>query len=214
MYFSRHPSHISQTAEVGRYRSYLAAVIGCNDFLSDRFCFLCISSMDNNLVTLFCQCQSGGLSDSAGSPCDQYCFRHPFFTKLPGYWYTFDASYLKDTRMTKKELNIEQKIKYVQDTLFVISGKWKLPIMMAVNNGNIRFRDIQRAVPHITTRVLSKELKDLVENRLLKRTVQDSLPVSVTYTVTPYCKSLKPMVDEMIKWGENHRKELKKARAV
>jgi DNA-binding HxlR family transcriptional regulator len=116
--------------------------------------------------------------------------------------------------MTKKELNIEQKIKYVQDTLFVISGKWKLPIMMAVNNGNIRFRDIQRAVPHITTRVLSKELKDLVENRLLKRTVQDSLPVSVTYTVTPYCKSLKPMVDEMIKWGENHRKELKKARAV
>lgn len=114
--------------------------------------------------------------------------------------------------MAKKELSIEQKIKYVQDTLFVISGKWKLPIMIAINSGNNRFRDIQRAVPNITTRVLSKELKDLEENRLVVRTVYDSLPVTVNYTVTPYCKSLKPMVDEMIKWGENHRAELKKAK--
>ncbi len=111
-----------------------------------------------------------------------------------------------------KELNVEEKIKYVQDTLFVISGKWKLPIMMAINSGNKRFRDIQRAVPNITTRVLSKELKDLEENRLLIRTVYDSLPVTVVYTVTPYCKSLKSMVNEMIKWGKNHRAELKKVR--
>lgn len=114
--------------------------------------------------------------------------------------------------MAKKELSIEEKMKYVQDTLFVISGKWKLLILMAINNGNIRFRDIQRAVPNITTRVLSKELKDLEENRLLIRTVYDSLPVSILYTVTPYCKSLKPLVDEMISWGENHRAEIKKAR--
>ncbi|WPQ65891.1 helix-turn-helix domain-containing protein [Chitinophaga sancti] len=114
--------------------------------------------------------------------------------------------------MAKKELSIEEKIKYVQDTLFVISGKWKLPILIAINNGNNRFRDLQRAVPSITTRVLSKELKDLEENRLVIRTVYDSLPVSVLYTVTPYCKSLKPLVDEMIKWGENHRTELKKVK--
>jgi DNA-binding HxlR family transcriptional regulator len=114
--------------------------------------------------------------------------------------------------MAKKELSIEDKIKYVQDTLFVISGKWKLPILMAINNGNNRFRDLQRAVTNITTRVLSKELKDLEENRLVIRTVYDSLPVSVLYTVTPYCKSLKPLVDEMINWGKNHRTELKKVK--
>ena len=116
--------------------------------------------------------------------------------------------------MAAKELRIEEKIKYLQDTLFVISGKWKLPILMAINSGNSRFRGIQRAVPNITTRILSKELKDLEENRLLKRTVYDSLPVSVVYTVTPYCRSMKPMVDEMIKWGENHRSELKKAKKI
>jgi len=112
--------------------------------------------------------------------------------------------------MAAGELTIDQKIKYVQDTLFVISGKWKLPILMAINSGNNRFRDIQRALPGITTRVLSKELKDLEENRLLKRTVYNASPATVDYTVTTYCRNLKPLVDEMIKWGENHRAELKK----
>jgi len=112
--------------------------------------------------------------------------------------------------MKRKELTIEKKIKYVQDTLFVISGKWKLPILIAINQGSNRFRDIQRSVTSITTRVLSKELKDLEQNKLVKRTVYDSSPVMVEYTVQPYCKSLKPLVDEMILWGENHRKQIAK----
>lgn len=106
------------------------------------------------------------------------------------------------------ELSIEQKIGYVQDTVFVVGGKWKLSIMIAMNNGNKRFRDIQRSVPPITTKVLSKELKDLEENKLVIRTVYDTSPVTVEYTVSPYCKSLAPLVDEMIKWGMNHRKKI------
>ena|SRR6218665_3362643 len=111
--------------------------------------------------------------------------------------------------MKEMKLSTEQKIKYVQDTLFVISGKWKLPILIAINQGNERFRDIQRSVPPITTRVLSKELKDLEENKLVIRTVYDSSPVRVSYTVSPYCKSLKPLVDEMILWGAQHRKKIR-----
>lgn len=112
--------------------------------------------------------------------------------------------------MKEEELTTAQKIKYVQDTLFVISGKWKLPIMIAVSQGANRFREIQRSVPPITTRVLSKELKDLEENKLVIRKVYDTSPVKVEYTVSPYCKSLKPLVDEMIKWGQNHRIEITK----
>jgi len=110
--------------------------------------------------------------------------------------------------MGKKELSMEDKIKYVQDTLYVISGKWKLPIMIAINQGNHRFRDIQRSVSPITTRVLSKELKDLEQNKLVIRRVYDSSPPMVEYTVAPYCKSLAPLVDEMISWGKNHRKKI------
>lgn len=110
--------------------------------------------------------------------------------------------------MNIHELSIEQKIGYVQDTVFVVGGKWKLSILIAMNNGNKRFRDIQRSVAPITTKVLSKELKDLEENKLVIRTVYDTSPVTVEYTVSPYCKNLAPLVDEMIKWGLNHRKKI------
>ena len=110
--------------------------------------------------------------------------------------------------MKKRELSTEQKIKYVQDTLYVISGKWKLPILIAMNNGNNRFRDLQRGLSAISTRVLSKELKELEANKLVIRKVYDTSPVTVEYTVAPYCKSMKPLVNEMIKWGENHRKKI------
>jgi DNA-binding HxlR family transcriptional regulator len=110
--------------------------------------------------------------------------------------------------MDTNELTTEQKIKYVQDTLFVISGKWKLPILIAISQGNNRFRDLQRSVPPISTRVLSKELKDLEENKLVKRVVHDTLPPTIEYMVMPYCKTLASVVDEMILWGKNHRKKI------
>lgn len=111
--------------------------------------------------------------------------------------------------MEIEEMSTEQKIKYVQDTLFVISGKWKLPILIAISQGNNRFRDINRSVVPITTRVLSKELKELEQNKLVIRKVYDTSPVMVEYTVSPYCKSLKPLVDEMIIWGKNHREKIR-----
>jgi DNA-binding HxlR family transcriptional regulator len=110
--------------------------------------------------------------------------------------------------MKHPELTIEQKIKYVQDTLYVVSGKWKLPILISIHNNNNRFRDIQRSIPKITTKVLSKELKDLEINKLVVRSVYDTSPVTVEYTVSSYCKSLTPLVDEMITWGRNHRKKI------
>lgn len=101
------------------------------------------------------------------------------------------------------------KIKYVQDTLYVISGKWKLPILMTMFDGTDRFRDLQRNVTGITTRVLSKELKDLEANKLIVRTVHDTYPVTITYTIAPYSYTLKPVVEEMIAWGKQHRKKIR-----
>jgi len=110
--------------------------------------------------------------------------------------------------MKREMLSTADKIKYVQDTLYVISGKWKLPILMAMYEGVSRFRDLQRAVPVITTRVLSKELKELEANQLIVRTVFDTYPVSIEYTLTSYSYSLTPVVDEMIDWGRKHRKRV------
>jgi DNA-binding HxlR family transcriptional regulator len=99
---------------------------------------------------------------------------------------------------------IADKISYIQNTLSVINGKWKLPILLSMYSGISRFRDLQRNIPNITTRVLSKELKDLEGNKLIARIVHDTYPVSIEYKLTPHSHSLTPLVDEIIKWGKQH----------
>ena len=79
--------------------------------------------------------------------------------------------------MSKKvEKQMQDKIGYVQDTLYVIGGKWKLPIIIAIYFGNTRFKDLKTAIPNITSRALSKELKHLELNRLIERNVDDFAP--------------------------------------
>src|ERR1700760_5112083 len=77
----------------------------------------------------------------------------------------------------------EQKdeLRALQDTIYVIGGKWKLPIINSICNGNKRFREIQRSIPGITTRMLSRELKEMELNKLIKRTVYSETPVLVEY---------------------------------
>lgn len=104
--------------------------------------------------------------------------------------------------------SLADKIGYVQETLAVISGKWKVPILMSMYAGKSRFRDLQRCVPNITTRVLSKELKDLEANKLIIRIVNDTYPVTIDYKLTTFSFTLTPVVDEMIKWGKQHTKGL------
>jgi len=108
--------------------------------------------------------------------------------------------------MAKEVSKIADKISQVQTTLAVINGKWKLPILLSMYSGVSRFRDLQRNIPNITTRVLSKELKDLEASKLILRVVHDTHPVSIEYKLTTYSFTLTPVVDEMIKWGKQHSK--------
>lgn len=94
----------------------------------------------------------------------------------------------------------------VNDTLNVINGKWKLPIMGSLLFGTKRFREMEREIPNITPRMLSKELKDLEANGIVKRTVHDSIPVVVEYELTRSGHSFREVLDVMVKWGLQHRK--------
>jgi DNA-binding HxlR family transcriptional regulator len=96
----------------------------------------------------------------------------------------------------------------INDALQVLNGKWKLQIIMALSFGKKRFKQLQREIPGITPKVLSKELKDLEMNDLAKRTVYDTSPITVEYELLPYGKSLRPMIDELHKWGTKHRKRI------
>ncbi|PZQ87529.1 MAG: transcriptional regulator [Flavobacterium johnsoniae] len=106
-------------------------------------------------------------------------------------------------------LQIKELILHVQDTLYVIGGKWRLPIIIAIKHGNHRFKDIKDFVPKITNRVLSAELKALEANKLITRKVHDTSPILVEYRITEYALSVKEVANAMGDWGRNHRKKLK-----
>lgn len=109
----------------------------------------------------------------------------------------------------KEEWNFEDKIKFVQDTQYVIGGKWKLPIIISVYHGNKRFNEILSSIPKITNRVLSKELRHLEENELISRKVYDDYPARIEYTLTDYCHSVTDVLTSMEKWGKQHRERIK-----
>lgn len=97
-------------------------------------------------------------------------------------------------------------IRAVNDALEFLGGKWKLPILYALfMSSRQRFMEIQRSVPGITPKMLSKELQDLEMNRLVTRRVLDNKPVIVEYELTPHAHSIKPMLDALSAWGEQHR---------
>lgn len=101
----------------------------------------------------------------------------------------------------------------VQDALDVLNGKWKIPIIIALSFGNYRFKELQRMVD-ISPKMLSKELKELEMNHLVKRTVYDTTPVSVEYELTSHAASLHKLITALGEWGTLHRKQIMKKKTA
>lgn len=94
----------------------------------------------------------------------------------------------------------------VNDTLNVISGKWKLSIIASLLHGKKRFKDLQGNIDKITPRMLSKELKELELNGIVERHVFNTKPVLIEYGLTISGEKLTNVIDPMVKWGLEHRK--------
>jgi DNA-binding HxlR family transcriptional regulator len=100
-------------------------------------------------------------------------------------------------------------MKAIEDALYVLGGKWKLKIIVALFSGNRRFNDLQKAVGGISARILSNELKALELNGFVNRKVHNGAPVNVEYQLTAYSRTLKTIVHALEDWGANHRQKLK-----
>jgi DNA-binding HxlR family transcriptional regulator len=109
---------------------------------------------------------------------------------------------------SEKECN--RKLAAVGDALYVIGGKWKLRIIVALREGNKRFNQLQREVHGISARVLSNELKDLELNGFVKRVVYTETPVVIEYVLTAYSDTLVEVLTALSAWGEMHREKLRK----
>ena len=102
----------------------------------------------------------------------------------------------------------KEDMRLVEDTLYVLNGKWKLLIILSLCNSKKRYNEILKDIPKITSRMLSKELKELELNNLVRRDVYVNTPVVVEYQITEYSKALGPLLEEMVSWGRQHRKIL------
>ena len=106
----------------------------------------------------------------------------------------------------------------VQDALYVLNGKWKLPVIIALNEGHKRFGEIQKNVEGIAPKVLSAELKNLELNGFVVRRVYNEFPVLVEYELTEYSNSLENVITALRDWGLQHREkiraEYKKAKKI
>ena len=99
----------------------------------------------------------------------------------------------------------------IADALFVIGGKWKLRIIVALKEDNRRFNELQRVIDGISAKVLSYELKELELNGFVKRTVFTSTPVVVEYELTDYADTLDDILKTLSEWGAMHKENVKKS---
>lgn len=97
----------------------------------------------------------------------------------------------------------------VQDSMDVLNGKWKISIISSICYHNKRrFSDILNDVVGISNKMLSKELKELEINKLVKRTVLDTKPITVQYELTQHGRTLQTIINNLTEWGIEHRKKI------
>ena len=113
--------------------------------------------------------------------------------------------------MTDNECKLGHKkeIMAVHDAMDVLNGKWKISIISSICYYNERrFSDILSDVDGISNKMLSQELKELEMNRLVKRTILDTRPITVQYQLTEYGMTLKTIINNLSEWGTAHRKAI------
>ncbi len=98
----------------------------------------------------------------------------------------------------------------LQVALDMIAGKWK-PIILfhLMGNEKLRFSELQRAIPEITKKMLTSQLRELEYHNIVHREVYQQVPPKVEYSMTAYGEGLVPLLESMRSWGVKHLKHLK-----
>jgi DNA-binding HxlR family transcriptional regulator len=93
----------------------------------------------------------------------------------------------------------------VHHSLDILSGKWKLPILHALQKESPkRFKVLEREIVGITPTMLTTQLRDLEKHGLISRAIFATVPPTVEYSTTELGHTLKPLIHEIQKWGKFH----------
>lgn len=95
-----------------------------------------------------------------------------------------------------------------------IADKWSSLVLIVLGEGPIRFNALKHRVDGVSQKMLSQTLKSLERDGLVSRSVVATVPVSVTYAVTPLGRTLMAAMQSMIDWAETRMAEVAAAQAA
>ncbi|GEQ06455.1 helix-turn-helix domain-containing protein [Staphylococcus gallinarum] len=97
----------------------------------------------------------------------------------------------------------------VEATIDVIGGKWKPVILCHLqNNGLMRTSALKRAIPSITQKMLTQQLRELENDGIINRIVYDQVPPKVEYELSEYGETLGKILSSLCYWGELHAEKM------
>ncbi|PYI53075.1 winged helix-turn-helix transcriptional regulator [Paenibacillus flagellatus] len=87
-------------------------------------------------------------------------------------------------------------------TIEVIGGKWKMLILCHLTYGPKRTSELKKAMPGITQKMLTQQLRELEDDGIIIRTVYNQVPPKVVYELSEIGESLSGVLDQLCEWGE------------
>ena len=108
--------------------------------------------------------------------------------------------------ITKKEYNC-----YFELGIDIMGGKWKPIILYYIGVKNVvRYSELKRAIPSINERVLTRQLREMEDDKIIKRKVYPQVPPKVEYFLEPIGQELIPILVELKGWSEKYNALYKK----
>ncbi|MGB4101494.1 MAG: helix-turn-helix domain-containing protein [Alphaproteobacteria bacterium] len=93
----------------------------------------------------------------------------------------------------------------ISNAIALIGGKWKLPVLYNLRDHVMRFNELKRALPGVTQKMLTQQLREMENDGLIERKVYAEVPPKVEYSLTPIARKLQPILTQLCGWGWEHR---------
>ena len=102
---------------------------------------------------------------------------------------------------------------FIRQVLDRVGDKWSMLIIAVLEGGPMRYTDLQRQIPGISQRMLTRTLRQLTEDGLISRTAYAEVPPRVEYALAPLGDGLNEIVKQLIGWAADHHDEIRSNRS-
>lgn len=92
----------------------------------------------------------------------------------------------------------------IERAVTVLDGKWTLLILRELFTGTKRFGELRAVLHGISPKTLTERLRTMEEQGIIQRTIYPEIPPRVEYSLTAYGETLRPVIDALKAWGEQH----------